>query len=184
MAFGDRHLPSPTDRVIEPDDGSRARGPRGAPAGAPSAIGLKASLSIRPRSRFTAPIGGVFDFEPRRASARPIAARGPPREDSLKSHSAGVPKHRLAVRAVHVLRDNEGRPGFGEALLQESVPFHELEAAQVVAADVQEVEGVEAGARLAVVAHEPIEVGQALRTVGDRLAIDDNAMVWKGAHRG
>jgi hypothetical protein len=58
----------------------------------------------------------------------------------------------------------------------------ELEWAQILAPEMQEVEGVEAGTRLAVARHEAVEVGEPRLTMRDGLAVE-NEVAREGAKR-
>jgi hypothetical protein len=82
-----------------------------------------------------------------------------------------VAEHRLAGGAFHVLGEAQRGAGFLQCLRQQPAPTAQLDAAQVLRLVSQEVEGVEAGARLAVTRHELVEVGQAVEAMRYGLAV-------------
>ena len=61
-------------------------------------------------------------------------------------------------------------------------PADQLDAAQVLSLEPDEIESVQTGARLAVAGEEPMKVRQALEAVRDRLAVDHGALEGEGAH--
>src|SRR5215207_6869044 len=140
------------------------------------------ALSIELRALSPTLIGRVLHLDPRRAPAGPVAAGRPFRHDAFESQAAGVTEHRLAVRTLHVLREAQRRAGFLQRLLQHPAPADQLDAAQVLSLKPEQVEGVEAGARLAVATEQPVEAGQAIEAVRDRFAVKHDAGGGEGAH--
>jgi hypothetical protein len=73
--------------------------------------------------------------------------------------------------ASMLLGKDQHRPCPPEKLFQHRSAAEEFHPPQISHAQVQEVEGVEAGRPLAVAPQEAMKVGQALRAVSDRLAV-------------
>src|SRR5215208_1597122 len=92
-------------------------------------------------------IAGVLDLHPAQAPAGPVAARRPLRDDAFEAHAAGVAEHGLAVRAGQVVAEDDRDVGTLEVLPEHRPALDEGEPAEVVGADVQEVEGVKARSR-------------------------------------
>ena len=82
-----------------------------------------------------------------------------------------MPKHGLTIRRVHVLGEDQHRPCPADELFQHRAAADEFRRPQISHAQVQEVEGIEAGRPLAVASQEAMKLGQALRAVSDRLAV-------------
>jgi hypothetical protein len=64
--------------------------------------------------------------------------------------AAGVPEHALTVRGVHVLGEDQHQPGVANELFQHRPAADEFHRPQIGRAQVQKVEGVEAGRPLAI----------------------------------
>jgi hypothetical protein len=56
-------------------------------------------------------------------------------------NGAGVPEHRLAVRAVQVLGENQGRASLAQQLVQHRAAANEFGSAKIDRVQMQEVEG-------------------------------------------
>ena len=78
---------------------------------------------------------------PSGAPAGLIPARRPLRDDPLKPQGAGVPEHRLAVRARQVVAEDDRGAGAFQVLPEHRPALDELAPAEVLAADMQEIEG-------------------------------------------
>lgn len=74
----------------------------------------------------------------------------PLRDDALKPAPTGVAEHRLAAGAVHVLGEDQHRCCFADELLQHAAAVDEFHRPQISRAQVQQIEGVEAGGPLAI----------------------------------
>ncbi len=101
-----------------------------------------------------------------------VSARGGP---PLRCTDRGnrLAEHRLAVGAVHVLGEDQHRGAFSDEFFQHTAAVGEFEWSQILAPEVQEVEGVEAGTRLAVPRQQTVEVGEPGLAMRDGLAVDD-----------
>ena len=84
--------------------------------------------------------------------------------------------------ACHVLREAQRRAGFLQRLLEHAAPADQLDAAQVLSLKPEEIEGVEAGRRLAVAAEQLVKVRQAVEAVRHGLAVEHDALEGEGAH--
>jgi hypothetical protein len=71
------------------------------------------------------------------------------RHDALQTERAGVPEHALTVRRVHVLGEDQPRSCLADKLVQHRPAADEFHRPQISRAQMQEVEGVEAGGPLA-----------------------------------
>src|SRR5215203_3551978 len=120
-------------------------------------------------------IGRVLDLHPRDARARLVAAGAALRDDAFEVHRAGVAEQRLAVGALHVLREAERRAGFLQRLLKHPAPTDQLDAAQILSLKPDKIESVQTGARLAIVAEQPVEAGQTVEAMRDRFAVEHDA---------
>ena len=84
------------------------------------------------------------------------------RYDAFQAERAGVSEHALTVRRVHVLGEDQHRSCLADQLFQHRPAADEFDRPQIGRAQVQEVEGVEAGRPLALAPYEAMEVRQAL----------------------
>src|SRR5215217_2458054 len=136
---------------------------------------------IKPRhSTFELPlpspplISRVLHLHPTEAPAALVSAVDPLRDDPFEAHGASVAEHRLAIRAVQVVAVEQRGPGPPEVLAEQAPALDEGEPAEVLVADLQEVEGVEARYSAARAPQERVEVRKALRAVRDGLAVQDD----------
>jgi len=114
----------------------------------------------------------VFHFEPIGRAAGTVGRIPPLRHDTFKPHLAGVPKYGLAV-AFHVFIEADAGAGLGHDRRERSLADLKRIAPQVVAIQLDQVEGVEEDAPVSVVMADEIERGNAVVIAGDSFAIDD-----------
>jgi len=66
-----------------------------------------------------------------------------------------------------------------QSLLQHPAPADQLNPAQILCLKPHNIESVQTGARLAVVAEQPVEVGQALKAVRHGFAVDHDPRAYR-----
>jgi hypothetical protein len=125
---------------------------------------------------FFLPLSGrtsrVLDLEPVGRSATAIGGILPLRDDSFEPKLAGVAEHGLAV-ALYVVIEPNAMANPGEDAGQRRLADFERIAAEIVAVQLDQVEGVQKHAVVSAVVTDEIERGNAVLIASNRLAIDD-----------
>src|SRR5215831_18423881 len=115
---------------------------------------------------------GVLHFEPIRRAPRAIHRVLTLRHDTFESHLAGVGEDGRAV-AFHVLVEAQAKASFGQHTPKRGLAHFQRITPQVVAVQLNEVEGVEEYVLVSAVVTDEIERGNAVVIAGDSFAVDN-----------
>jgi hypothetical protein len=117
--------------------------------------------------------GWVLALDPVRRAAGPVARVLALRHDTLKTQLAGVREHQRAVRVVEVLVEAQARRRAPQQARQSGLAHRERVAPQILAVQLDQVEGIEEYARVVALVPDAVERRDPVVTTGDCLAVDD-----------
>src|SRR5215813_14088447 len=113
----------------------------------------------------------VLHFEPIGGAPRAVGRVLPLRDNAFETKLAGMGENGRAV-ALHVFVEPDAGLGLGHDRCERGLADLKRIAPQVVAVQLDEVEGVEEYALVSALVTDEIERGNAVIIAGDRLAID------------
>jgi hypothetical protein len=114
----------------------------------------------------------VLYLEPIPRRTRPIGRGQPLRHDALESHLAGMLKERRAV-LIGMFAEHDSEASLSDQLRQPLLAIHERQRPQVLAIELEQVEGIEHCLADGAMAMQRVEDRYAVRTAHDGFAIED-----------